>query len=148
MKKKIIGSIIGLIIVSWVIGYASISSAASDWKKCPAKVVFINTKDVKMVYRLLWLDHDIEEWKGRPSERAGGEIAKFYYDEAENDFRLCPGRHVMFWTKIDNKTRTWKKYKAYVFIVTKEMKHLAIAPDTVKCKEVSEVPFKVLWPEK
>lgn len=136
--KKIIGIAL-MIICSF--GYVSISHA-KDWKQCESKIVFINTEDAKMLYRLLWLDHKIPEYHGRPVERAGGELGNFEYHKPSTRFRLCPGRYIMFWSKYSY--GKWIKYKAYMFVVTKEMKHIAIAPDTIKCREVPEVPLNLL----
>lgn len=119
--------------------------AAGDWKKCKTKMAISNTKDKPMLYRLFWLDHDVKEHQGRPAERAGGGIQPNTLEGTSKEFRLCPGRHIMFWST--NDIMTSKKYKVYMFVITSEMKYVIITPDIVFSDE-AEVPFQLLYPKK
>ena len=116
-KKVLIGAMIMLFTLC-----SSTVIATKDWKTCNTEVIMANTLHVKMVYRVLWIDHDVEELKGIPIERCGGGIEPYSFSATGSDFRLCPGRHIAIW---------WgngEKETYYEFIVTKNITQIVITP--------------------
>ena len=106
---------------------------AKDWKQCNTKLVITNTTDQAMTYNLVWLDHTIPEFEGRPVPRCGGGVAPDQIHEMSETFRLCLGRHAIMWYSGFNSDKPVKKLIR--FTVTPNIEKIVITPNQVFMKE-------------
>ncbi len=130
---KILVKIALVIIIAAVIGcgigkcVATTVQAAevSDWKQCNVKLLIANpTGGTLYYYNLLWIDHDIEKYRGTPVPRCGGEVQPQKFNTLSKDFRLCLGRHIMVWHKKGEKKPIIQR-----FTITPDMTSLVLTPD-------------------
>jgi len=123
MLKKILVGV--ALVLSCLVGMAG---AASDWKKCNTELIMSNPTDSKMVYHVLWIDHDLKDYKGRPIPRCGGEILPGMVDSMSKDFKLCIGRHAALWFKCES-VGDCERYGWYQFTIESNMAQVVLTPD-------------------
>ena len=97
------------------------AAETSDWKLCNTKVIIANDTETKHLYRLFWIDHDVPAFTG-PMDRAGGELEPLGISYSSKQFRLCPGRHELFWWNLAGP----REPTVVKFTVTPNMKQIVL----------------------
>ena len=120
------------VLVMLLVCVMGITVFASDWKQCKTEVVIANPLDSKCIYTVYWIDHDIAKYIDRPVNRCGGEIKSYSFEPLSKNFRLCLGRHVVIWYKLDS--RNMKLYNRYMFVITESMDQIILTPEGIKFK--------------
>ena len=140
IKKLLTASLMTLILLMFV--FTNPTSGASDWKKCGTDLYIMNPLKEKIIYNILWLDHDIEKYKGQSIPRCGGELKPgggFKVGGINGDFKLCPGRHVaIFHIVIGGTGGRTVKVQPYGFVIKATDDSIILAPTGVAAKAYKE----------
>lgn len=122
----VVGFVIGTILV---LGTWDAWGWASDWRKCDTRLMITNPLKHKIIYHIFWWDHNIEEFKGKPVVRCGGEIPAEDARDMGEDFRLCPGRHTaLFYILSNGLGHRTVPIKPYNFVINEKDDGIILSP--------------------